>query len=138
MLRRENVEEYIKEHIAIKTTNRKLFNVLMKKSHILSQDQITDFVLRDNPKDRFNSLADIMGYRQLMNLVNNLKVIRDQINRNVKKQMESIKTYKEIIQSKEKEKLEVDVLRINDLLKEVGIDVNQPNILNELNKEKVY
>ncbi|HFK1505795.1 TPA: AAA family ATPase [Bacillus mobilis] len=133
---RENVEEYIKEHIAIKTTNRKLFNVLMKKSHILSQDQITDFVLRDNPKDRFNSLADIMGYRQLMNLVNNLKVIRDQINRNVKKQVESIKTYKEIIQSKEKEKLEVDVLRINDLLKEVGIDVNQPNILNELNKRE--
>jgi|GEM_PF-2673649 len=133
---RENVDDYIKEHIALKTTNRKLFNSLMKKSHILSQDQITDFVLRDNPKDRFNSLADIMGYRQLVNLVNNLKVIRDQINRNVKKQSESIKTYNEIIQSKENEKLEVNVFEINDLLNEERIDINHPNILNELNKRE--
>ncbi|TKH39137.1 AAA family ATPase [Bacillus cereus] len=135
-LGKENVENYIKEKIALKTTNRKLFNVLMKKSHILSQDQITDFVLRDNPKDRFNSLADIMGYRQLMNLVNNLKVVKDHLNRNVKKQNNSIKTYKEIVQSKENEKLEVDVLEINGLLKEAKIDINHSNILDELNKRE--
>ena len=94
---KNSVEKYINENIAHETTNKKLFNELVKKSHILSQDQITDFVLRDNPKERFNALADIMGYRQPINLVNNLKIIQDAIKRNIEKKVASIEAHEELI-----------------------------------------
>lgn len=132
---KENVERYIEENIAYETTNKKLLTTLIKKSHILSQDQITDFVLRDNPKDRFDSLADIMGYRQLMNLAKNLKKVKTEINRNISQQNQSIITYNNVIESKQKEKVELDLIEINHMLDQLKINVNHKDILSEI-KEK--
>lgn len=135
---KDSVEKFIEENIANKTANKKLISTLMKKSHILSQDQITDFVLRDNPKDRFDSLADIMGYRQLMNLGNNLKKVKYDLNQVIKKQNHTISTYKDIIESKKNEKFEIDIIEVNNIVKDLNININDSNILNELNnKEKL-
>lgn len=133
---KENVERYIEENIAYENANKKLLTTLIKKSHILSQDQITDFVLRDDPKDRFDSLADIMGYRQLMNLTKNLKKVKTEINRNITQQNQSILTYKNVIESKLEEKVELDLLEINQLLEQLKINVNQEDILSEIKKKE--
>lgn len=133
---KESVEKYIGEHIAEKTANKKLLSTLLKKSHILSQDQITDFVLRDNPKDRFNSLADIMGYRQIMNLAENLKKIDDVLKHNIKQENESISTYENVIHEKVQEKVEIDGIEVNTLLNELNIDITSQSIFEEIGKKE--
>ncbi|WP_430786361.1 AAA family ATPase [Virgibacillus flavescens] len=133
---KENVERYIEENIAYETANKKLLTTLIKKSHILSQDQITDFVLRDDPKGRFDSLADIMGYRQLMNLAKNLKKVKTEINRNISKQNQNISTYNNVIQSKQKEKIELNLIEINHMLEQLKINVNHEDILSEIKKKE--
>ncbi|SCN02048.1 AAA family ATPase [Bacillus wiedmannii] len=45
---------------------------LIKHSYILSQDQVTNFI-RSNPKERFDSLASIMGINKITNFIDNLK-----------------------------------------------------------------
>ncbi|USK82111.1 SMC family ATPase [Peribacillus frigoritolerans] len=45
---------------------------LIKHSYVLSQDQITNFI-RSNPKERFDSLASIMGINKVTNFIDNLK-----------------------------------------------------------------
>lgn len=135
---KESVEKYIGEHLAEKTANKKLLSTLLKKSHILSQDQITDFVLRDNPKDRFDSLADIMGYRQIMNLAKNLKKIDDVLKHNIKQENESISTYENVIHEKVQEKVEIDAIGVNTLLNELNIDISSPMSFEEIGiKEKL-
>jgi DNA repair protein SbcC/Rad50 len=133
---KESVEKYIGEHLAEKTANKKLLSTLLKKSHILSQDQITDFVLRDNPKDRFDSLADIMGYRQIINLAENLKKIDDVLKHNIKQENESISTYENVIHEKVQEKVEVDVIEVNTLLNELNIDITSQSSIEEIEKKE--
>jgi hypothetical protein len=83
-----------------------LFGSLIKQSHILSQDQVTDFISKDDPKDRFNSLADIMGLKNILYIYENFKEVRGEvqstkINRStgsanaVKKIQESLKELEE-------------------------------------------
>ncbi|MCU4804541.1 SMC family ATPase [Bacillus cereus] len=45
---------------------------LIKHSYILSQDQVTNFI-RSNPKERFDSLASIMGINKITSFIDNLK-----------------------------------------------------------------
>jgi DNA repair protein SbcC/Rad50 len=134
---KENVERYFEENIAKKTANKKVLSSLLKKSHILSQDQITDFVIRDNPKERFDSLADIMGYRQLVNLNTNFKRIRDELSRAIKKEQQNISTYQDIINNRLKEKVEIDIYEVNSILNDLLIDVrNNSMILNDIKKKE--
>ena len=129
---KEEVEKYILDNIAMKTANKKLLFSLLKKSHLLSQDQITDFVLRDKPKERFDSLADIMGYRQQMNLVKNLKRVKDDLNRIVRRQEHDVSTYTTILEKKSKEKYEVDQFDLSSLLNELNLDLDHPDLLKEI------
>ncbi|WP_281974996.1 AAA family ATPase [Halobacillus litoralis] len=122
---KENVEKYIEENIAYKTTNKKLLTALIKRSHLLAQDQITDFVLRDDPKERFNSLANIMGYRQLMNMAKNLNKVKNNVNQYISELKKDISTYNHIIDEKQKEKLEFDLVEFNNTLNKIGINFDQ-------------
>ncbi|WP_336637728.1 AAA family ATPase [Lysinibacillus fusiformis] len=45
---------------------------IIKHSYILSQDQVTNFI-SNSPKDRFDSLASIMGLDKITNFIDNLK-----------------------------------------------------------------
>lgn len=122
---RENVKKYIEENIAYKTTNKRLITALIKRSHLLAQDQITDFVLRDNPKERFNSLANIMGYKQLMNMAKNLNKVKNNVNQCISKLNQETSTYKQIIDAKQKEVVEFDIIEFNTKLEILGININQ-------------
>ncbi|WP_144487903.1 AAA family ATPase [Siminovitchia fortis] len=122
---KENVEKYIEENIANKNTNKKLLSALIKRSHLLAQDQITDFVLRDNPKDRFNALANIMGYRQLINMAKNLNKVKNNVNQYISSLSQDVSTYNQIIDSKQKEKVEFNLIDFNNQLNRLGINIDQ-------------
>lgn len=64
----------------------------INKAYILSQDQVTDFVTRDTPKERYIALANIMGFervlkvrRNINNTLKSLKEIREEANEERKK-----------------------------------------------------
>ncbi|MEH7521647.1 AAA family ATPase, partial [Priestia megaterium] len=133
---KKNVDRYIRDRFGKKTSNGKILTSLIKQSHILSQDQITDFVLRDKPKDRFNSLADIMGYRQLLNLLENLKKVEDNLKNFSKRHQSNIATYDDLMKSKSKDKKEFDIYEVHNLLHELNIDLNNSNPRGELNHQK--
>lgn len=75
---KENVDNFLK-HTFAGADNNDLFGSLIKQSHILSQDQVTDFISKDDPKDRFNSLADIMGLKNVLYIYDNFKEIRNEV-----------------------------------------------------------
>ncbi|PIC87425.1 hypothetical protein CSV72_05510 [Sporosarcina sp. P20a] len=58
--------------IISKNVNGKWDNKILSQAYILSQTQITNFITKDTPKDRYNSLASIMGFEKINNLKNNL------------------------------------------------------------------
>lgn len=86
---KENVDNFLK-HTYAGADNNDLFGSLIKQSHILSQDQVTDFISKDDPKDRFNSLADIMGLKNVLYMFENFKEIRNEV-RSTKIKLEEMK-----------------------------------------------
>jgi exonuclease SbcC len=75
---KDNVDNFLK-HAYVESEKSDLFGSLIKQSHILSQDQVTEFISKDDPKDRFNSLADIMGLKNVLYLYENFKGIRSEV-----------------------------------------------------------
>ncbi|WP_024571976.1 AAA family ATPase [Bacillus subtilis] len=116
---------------------------LLKQALILSQDQVTDFILRDEPKERFSALADIMGYKKWTMTLNNLKKINDKIKLNIRNEQSQLKTYEKLISEKEKEMKEADAFTIGDLLRKFNLKLNSSTYtrINEIkeaiNKEVV-
>lgn len=52
----------------------------LKQPYILSQDQVTDFVLKDKPKQRYKSLANLVGLTNIINYSDNLRQIIRELN----------------------------------------------------------
>jgi len=75
---KDNVDNFLK-HTYSESEKSDLFGSLIKQSHILSQDQVTEFISKDDPKERFNSLADIMGLKNVLYLFENFKGIRSEV-----------------------------------------------------------
>ncbi|MCC3359553.1 AAA family ATPase [Bacillus sp. REN16] len=44
----------------------------INKAYILSQDQVTDFITRDKPTERYNALANIMGFERVLKVRKNI------------------------------------------------------------------
>ncbi|MCA1042239.1 SMC family ATPase [Bacillus infantis] len=107
---------------------------LLKQALILSQDQVTDFILRDEPQERFSALADIMGYKKWTMTLNNLKKINDKIRSNIRNEQSQLTTYKKLISEKEQEMQEADVFTIDDLLRKFNLKLNSSTYtrLNEI------
>lgn len=53
---------------------------IINKAYILSQDQVSDFVTRDKPNDRYHALASIMGFEKVLKLRKNLNNSRKILN----------------------------------------------------------
>lgn len=83
---KKNVDNFLKHSYAT-AEETDLFGDLIKQSHILSQDQVPDFISKDNPKDRFNSLADIMGLKNILYIYENFKGIQSEVD-NTKSKLE--------------------------------------------------
>jgi len=86
---KNNVDQFLRKGL-YKSDQQENIRSLVKQSHILSQDQITEFIINDDPKKRFQSLADIIGLNSTVNLLDNLKGIRDTLGLNLVKITEKI------------------------------------------------
>lgn len=52
----------------------------LKQPYILSQDQVTDFILKDNPKDKYKALASLVGLEKIINYSHNIRLIKKDLN----------------------------------------------------------
>ncbi|MDI3091482.1 SMC family ATPase [Priestia megaterium] len=112
-----------------------LFGRLMKQTYILSQDQVTDFITSEDPADRFRSIANIMGFKPLLNLSDNTKKVYSRFNTEYQKVTDALKIINQSIISKREAKMEVDVYQLNNELQLLGIPMNS-DINSELEQLK--
>lgn len=69
-----DVETFLKQGTLDQTSfGRGSYGQLIKQTFILSQSQVADFVTSEEPSERFRALADIMGFRALLNESDNMK-----------------------------------------------------------------
>ncbi|WP_393959895.1 AAA family ATPase [Priestia megaterium] len=112
-----------------------LFGRLMKQTYILSQDQVTEFITSEDPADRFRSIANIMGFKPLLNLSDNTKKVYSRFNSEYQRVKDELKAINQSIISKREAKLEADVYQLNNDLQLLGIGINS-DINLELEKLK--
>ncbi len=120
------------------------FGKMLKQTYILSQDQVTDFVVDDDPRQRFRSLANIMGLQQLLNLSDNLKKTLSQVKKQEEDLQREIQTIDKQVESKEETKVKMDPYEFNSKLSELGLNYSDNikeqlhNIKNKRIEEKLY
>lgn len=102
----ENIEVYLKNILQEDYSYSKgFYNQLLKKSYILSQDQISNFVKSNDDAARYKALVDIMGLKSILlqfenfkNLINKLKKKNEELS-NIKNEINyEIYTNKNFIQ----------------------------------------
>lgn len=130
---KENVESILKEILFNGLNKNTLLNNMIKQSFILSQDQVADFIVRDDPKERYKSIADIMGLRKIINYTENIKQFLQQLRSREKDLIGNIEKQTSIVKlvNKDQEKLE-------DLQKEFLKVTNEQHFIDENNfNEKI-
>jgi DNA repair protein SbcC/Rad50 len=108
---------------------------LINKAYVLSQDQVTNFVSRDKPDERYQALASIMGFEQVIKLMKNIE--------NAKKllvmELDKLETESNRL-SMEIQKIETQKVEVNhELIKKVKEINNAPvedyhELLNNVNE----
>jgi len=114
------VDSFLKNEFQ-NASNQSLMKGLIKQTHILSQDQITDFVSKDNAKERFESLADIMGLKSVLNLTGNIKEVELKILSHKNKLTEELKIIDAKIDQRKSDILIIDERRVKHLAKKLDI-----------------
>ncbi|RJE13244.1 AAA family ATPase [Bacillus cereus] len=92
-----NVEEVLKKILFNNSNGNNLINNMMKHSFILSQDQVTDFIVRDDPNERYRSIADIMGLRRVVNYKENINQFLTQLRSQIRELSDEIEKHKPIV-----------------------------------------
>lgn len=78
----DNIEIYLKSISQDKVSYSKgIYNQLLKKSYILSQDQISNFVKSPDNASRYKALADIMGLKSVLLQFENFKNVINKLNK---------------------------------------------------------
>lgn len=132
-----NIDDFLKNnYFRSSNENNALFGDLLKHSHLLSQDQISDFVSKDSPRDRFNSLAEILGLKNVLYTFENLTQVKKSNNKRIDKLIEQKE--KNIIQRKERRKdlATVDHKLIFSYLNELNVKGEFRESFNSLEKLK--
>ncbi|GAB1782013.1 AAA family ATPase [Priestia aryabhattai] len=94
---KDKVEEVLKEILFKNSNSSNLINNMMRQSFILSQDQVTDFIVRDDPHERYKSIADIMGLRRVVNYTENINQFLSQLRTQIREVNEGIEKQTTIV-----------------------------------------
>lgn len=120
---KSNVDEAIKK-IFLPDINETVFDI--KQPFILSQDQVTDFVLKEKPKQRYKALANLMGLRKVVNYSDNTRLLIKELNRKSKDFQDDIMKTQAVIDSN----TSISSINKDDLIKEANlIHLHLPNEL---------
>ncbi|MBZ6489536.1 AAA family ATPase [Priestia aryabhattai] len=98
----KNVEKYLYKN---KQDSEIFGRDLIKHSYILSQDQVTNFI-RSSPKERFDSLASIMGLNKITNFIDNLKTYYSALDSFCNDLQKELITKKQLLEDRSVERLE--------------------------------
>lgn len=136
---KEKVDNYLKNSYS-EGTIPDLFGSLIKQAHILSQDQVTDFISKDDPKDRFNALADIMGLKNVLYFHENFKGIKTEIESVIRKLTAKSEQITKSRDLRLKDKIAIDnetLLSIEKLIQKSPNINNFNEVLPSLEKKKL-
>ncbi|XQY93826.1 AAA family ATPase [Metabacillus sp. HB246100] len=92
-----NVEGELKTIFMRNIKDNSSFNI--KQPFVLSQDQVTDFVLKDKPKQRYKALANLVGLNKIVNYSDNFRSVIRELNSSVKELNETVMKTQAIIDS---------------------------------------
>lgn len=95
-----NVDRELK-YIFMPNSTDSSFNI--KQPYVLSQDQVTDFVVKDSPKQRYKALANLVGLNAVVNYSENLRRIIKELNSKLKIPNEIILSTEGVIKSYDQE-----------------------------------
>ncbi|WP_340397145.1 SMC family ATPase [Paenibacillus sp. FSL E2-0202] len=127
------VETFLKQGSLDQTIfGRGSYGQLIKQTFILSQSQVSNFVTSDDPSERFRALADIMGFRALLNESDNIKKIHTSLikqSENIRNHMNSNEVS---IKGKEEVKKEVNLFEFNRKLIDIGITEMDNSLDNQI------
>ncbi|MGS7467757.1 AAA family ATPase [Bacillus paranthracis] len=134
----DKIEDFLKNHYFRKGKERKgWFGELIRQSYVLSQDQITEFISKEDPKERFESLADIMGLKNIMYLFGNFRGAQRELEKRIEAEEKEIDKLKEIMENRKRDLIPVDQKEFKSILK--SLDFNEKDeisisILEDLKK----
>ncbi|MCP1307684.1 AAA family ATPase [Paenibacillus tyrfis] len=101
------VDQFLRRASYLKA-GRTLVGDLIKQTHILSQDQITDFISHDDAKERFEALADIMGLKSVLSLLDNMKSIKSKLQSQSSKIEDTIQSLNSVIDKRREDLVSYD------------------------------
>lgn len=136
----EIIKVYGKKYINKLIENKSCLSVdsliNIKQTHILSQDQITNFINSEKPKERYNAVLSIMGIENKV-LIDNLK----NVNRRLDKYIEELKCEEKQYDVSEKyllnEKKNIDIeLLVNNIRNLESIVNNSKFLIDSISKKK--
>ncbi|MBY6053429.1 SMC family ATPase [Cytobacillus firmus] len=131
---RDRVDEYLGGIFQQKSvSNKNIFGKLMKQTYILSQDQVTEFVTSEDGVETFRSIANIMGFKPLLKLSDNMKKILSGLESKNRKLNDELNEKNRSILSKQETKREVDIYKINSNLDILSI--NSKNEVKDIKKQ---
>ncbi|MEE4571023.1 SMC family ATPase [Paenibacillus polymyxa] len=123
------VENFLKRGVFEGTNfGRGGYGQLIKQTYILSQNQVAAFVITEDPSERFRALANIMGFKALLNESDNMKKIYSSLVTQSDIVDKEINACSESIKSKEETKRQIDIFDFNLKLQNVGITNFNSNI----------
>jgi len=114
------VDQFLRREF-YRTAGRATMGGLIKQSHILSQDQITDFILRDDAKGRFEALADIMGLKNMLSLLDNMKEVMSKLSTQRLKLIDQADQHEFIIEQRKSDVLPIDLSKIEKWAKALDV-----------------
>lgn len=118
----ESIEEFLKKGKFEGTKfGRSGYSQLIKQTYILSQNQVAAFVITDDPTERFRALANIMGFKALLNESDNMKKIHLSISKQAELIEIEITTCLQSITSKQETKQQVNIFDFNSKLIDIGV-----------------
>ncbi|MDQ0721910.1 exonuclease SbcC [Paenibacillus sp. W4I10] len=130
-----DVESFLKQGTLDQTSfGRGSYGQLIKQTFILSQSQVADFVTSEEPSERFRALADIMGFRALLNESDNMKKIHTSLIKQSEAINNQITSQENSIKGKEEVKKEVNIFEFNKKLLDIGFKEFDSNIDTQINE----
>ena len=106
---KRDVDNFMKsDYLKSNNKNIEKFGEMVKSAYILSQDQISDFIFKENSEDRYKSISSIMGLQSSVNLITNLKKIKIDVDKQISFIYEKIEALKNEIEGSDKNRTLID------------------------------
>lgn len=107
------------------------FTDVLKKAYILSQDQVVDFVIRDNGIERYNSLASIMGFEKIVKIRKSISGSMKTIEKKIKNLEVELVQVSEVIEREVSKKRNINYREYEKIKGQIGVDISIEQIRSE-------